>query len=133
MGTSTPTANQITRLREDLSAVEGNYTDGQITTLWASAVNARDEETQHDATLYLMVKRELGRVINQVDQQAGNTSEKLSQKIANLKALLALYQPAYDRAFGHRQSIAIGSLRIARNTPETPHDERPDQIPGEVP
>jgi hypothetical protein len=128
MGTSTPTADEITRIREDLSAVEDNYTDGQITVLWASASAARDAETQHEATLYLMVKREIGRAINSIDYAAGNTSEKLSQKIGNLKTLLSLYQAAYDRVFGHRRAIAIGSMRVAQNPPEVPFDERSDEI-----
>jgi hypothetical protein len=118
MGTSTPTADQITRIREDLAAVQANYTDPQITTLWASAVDALDEITQHEATLYLMVKREIGRAINSIDYAAGNTSEKLSQKIGNLKVLLSIYQAAHDRVFDTGVGLESGVMLLSWDTPE---------------
>jgi hypothetical protein len=122
MGTPAPTLEQIANIRVDLGTIAQAFTDPEIITLWGRVQAARDEVTQHDATLALMVRQALASFADKVDYSTGNTSEKLSQQYDHLMKLWAMYKGALERVQGHAKSVVLGNLRVVRPAPQMPDD-----------
>lgn len=123
MGTTTPTAAEIAAIRADLTTIATSFSDGEITTYWGRVSSASTAFVQSQAVCALMVRAAMANAALKTDYDAGNTSEKLSQRMASLQKLYALYAAALDKVLNVPGSqVVIGSMRRGGPVAERPVD-----------
>lgn len=116
--TTTPTSDQLLYLRDELGLVVSQLSDQVLTRFWAR-VDYANAVVQFEACCALLARSAIASLSNYHDYTTGNTSEKLSQVVGNLKGIYAMYKDSLEKAQGKRQ-IAIGVARSAAPEPEVP-------------
>lgn len=112
MGTSEPTAQQITDLRRDTGDEHADtFSDDEIVRIWARVAGASDQIRQHEAAAALMIRQLMAGATKEVNQRAGAISENRSDYIKNLERLYMLYKPSLDAALGTGRQFAKRTIR----------------------
>lgn len=123
MGTTTPTAEELTSIRFNLGALSTAFLDATLTALWATLSAAPNSLIQVQATTALCFQNALTQMVNYHDYVTGNTTEKFSQVFDNAYKLFALFKPALDIVLAARSQVAIGAVRAGRAPQTQPFDE----------
>lgn len=128
------TAQQLNDLRADLGVDSTIFSDSELERLWDRVSGASNDTQRHEATLALMARQLWTSSAKLHDYTAGQSSEKLSQVVAQLKAVYADFRPALDAALNQRQQFVIGAVRAIPNQRRVqPIDDSADQQEREWP
>lgn len=114
-----PTQQQIDDIRADIGDAGDAFTNDEIIRVWGRISGAPNEITQHEASVALLIRQLMVQSAKLVDIKAGDTEEKLSQLMKNLRTLFDLYKPSLDAVLSDNRQVALMPARAKRRNGRT--------------